>query len=91
MKQPSNKLSPKLYGPCKVVERKGRRAYKLEILRRWRIHPVFHISLLEPYQAANQPNGEQPPRDPEEIERDLEWEVERIVKRGIISYTRKVC
>jgi len=57
---------------------------------RWTIHPVFHVSLLEPYRASNRPNSEQPPRDHEEIEGDLEWEVERIVKSEVISYTRQV-
>ena len=51
---------------------------------------MFHVSLLEPYRASNRANREQPPRDPEEIEGDLEWEIERIVKSEIISYTRKV-
>jgi len=89
-KRPSKKLGPKLYGTFKVLEKKGSRAYRLEISPRWKIHPVFHVSLLEPYRASNRPTREQPPRDPEEIEGDLEWEVERIVKREIISYTRKV-
>jgi len=89
-KRPSKKLSPKLYAPFKVLERKGSRAYRLEISPRWKIHPVFHVSLLEAYRASNRPNREQPPRDPEEIACDLEWEVERIVKSEIISYTRKV-
>jgi len=89
-KRRSKKLSPKLYGPFKVLEKKGSRAYKLEISLPWKIHPVSHVSLLEPYRASNRLNREQPPRDPEDIEGDLEWEVERIVKREIISYTRKV-
>jgi len=33
---------------------------------------------------------EQPPRVPEDIEGALEWEVERIVKSEVITYTRKV-
>jgi len=90
IKQLSKKLSPKLNGLFKVLEKKGSREYKLEILPRWKIHPVFHVSLLEPCRASNRPNREQPPRDPEAIEGDLEWEVERIVKSEIISYTRKV-
>jgi len=89
-KTPSKKLSPKLYGPFKVLERKGSRAYKLEISPRWKNHLVFHVSLLEPYRRSNRPNREQPPRDPAEIKGDLEWEVERIVKSEIISNTRKV-
>jgi len=87
-KRPSQKPSPKLYGPFKGLEKKGSRAYKLEISPRWKIHPVFHVSLWEPYRALNRPNRE-PPRDPEEIEGDLESEVERIVKSEIISYRGK--
>jgi len=30
------------------------------------------------------------PREPEDVEGDLEWEVKRIVKSDIITYTRKV-
>jgi len=48
-KRPSNKLSPKLYGPLKVLEKKASRAYTLEISPRWKIHPLFHVSLLEPH------------------------------------------
>jgi len=88
-KRLSKKLSPKLYGLFRVLEKKGSREYKLEILPRWKIHPVFHVCLLEPCRASNRPNHEQPPRDPEAIEGDLEWEVERIVQSEIISYTRK--
>jgi len=89
-KRPSKKLSPKLDGPFKILEKKGSRAYKLEISPRWKIHPVFHVSLLETNRASNRLNREQPSLDPEDIEGDLEWEVERIVKSEIISYTRKV-
>ena len=52
-KRPSKKLIPKLSGPFKVWAKKGRRAYKLEIFRWWKIHPVFHVSLLEAYRAWN--------------------------------------
>jgi len=51
---------------------------------------LFHVSLLEPYRASNRPNRRQPPRDPDEIEGDVEWEVERIVTSEIISYKQKV-
>jgi len=54
------------------------------------MHPVFHVSLLEPNTVSDRPNREQPPREPEDVEGDLEWEVERIVKSEIITYTRKV-
>jgi len=47
-KRPSKKLSPKLYGPFKDLEKKGSQGYKLEISPRWKIHHVFHVCQLEP-------------------------------------------
>ena len=71
------------------MEKRGNRAFKLEISPRWKIHLIFHISLLEPYSQSNRPGREQPPREPEEIDGDLEWGVERIVKSEIVTYVRR--
>jgi len=89
-KRPSKKLSPKLYRPFKIIEAKGQRAFKLAISPTWKIHLTFHVSLLEPYRTSVRQGRVQPPGEPEEIDADLEWEVERIVKSEIISYTRRV-
>jgi len=59
-KRPSKKLSPKLYGPLKIIEARGQHAFKLEILPIWRIHPTFPVSLLEPYRILIQEGREQP-------------------------------
>jgi hypothetical protein len=45
----SCKLLPKRIGPFEVVQGVGPVAYKLMINLGWRVHPVFHVSLLEPY------------------------------------------
>jgi len=89
-KRPTRKFTPLLYGPFKVLEKQGNQAFKLDIQAHWKIHPVFHVSLLELYKVSDRPNREQPPQEPEDVEGDLEWEVEKIVKSEIISYTRKV-
>ena len=89
-KCPSPKLAPRLYGPFKILEQRGNLAYKLQISDRWKIHPVFHVSLLEPYRTSIRPAREQPPMEPEEVDGDLEWQVEKIVKSEIISYERRV-
>jgi len=70
---------------------KGTVAYKLQISPRWKIPLGFRVSILESYQFSSRPTCEQPPPDPEHIEGDLEWEIERIVHREIISYKQKVC
>ena len=46
---PSKKLFPKWIGPMRVHKVINPSAYMLELPSTWRIHPVFHVSLLKPY------------------------------------------
>ncbi|MBW0590047.1 hypothetical protein O181_129762 [Austropuccinia psidii MF-1] len=54
------------------------------------IHPVFHISLLEPVKTSTIPNWHQEPPPPIIIEEEEEWEVSQILdsklKRGRLWY-----
>ena len=43
----NQKLEAKFFGPFQVLHPVGKQAYKLEFPRKWRIHSVFHMSLLE--------------------------------------------
>jgi hypothetical protein len=45
----SRKLLAKWIGPLEVVQIVRPVAYKLKMNPGWRVHPVFHVSLLEPY------------------------------------------
>jgi hypothetical protein len=79
----SRKLLPKWIGPFEVVQVVGPVAYKLKMNPGWRVHPVFHVSLLEPYRESGRV---QPPPPPIEMEGALEYEVESIIEhrfRGI--------
>jgi hypothetical protein len=47
-KKPSNKLDSLRISPFKVLAKTGPVNYKLELLALMKIHPVFHVKLLEP-------------------------------------------
>ena len=41
------KLEAKFFRPFRVLHPVGKQAYKLELPRKWKIHDIFHVSLLE--------------------------------------------
>jgi hypothetical protein len=48
-----------------------------------KIHPVFHVTLLDPYQESNIPGRAQVPAPPVIIEEEIEYEVEAILDSKI--------
>ena len=77
---PKAKLAPKRHGPFKVIKAFAVTS-RLELPKSWKIHPVFHNSLLRSYKetTAHGPNYTKPPPEIVEGESD-HYEVEAIVK-----------
>jgi hypothetical protein len=76
---PSAKLVPQRYGPFLVTLAVSRTSFQLKLPPTWKIHNVFHASLLTPYKetAINGCCYQEPA--PELIDGQLEWEVEAIL------------
>ena len=74
----SSKLCPKRYGPFKISRVISLVAYQLELPSQWKIHPVFHASLLLLYKETEQhgPNFIRPP--PDVIGGEEQYEVKAI-------------
>ena len=89
-KRPTKKLAPKHYGPFKILDKIGSRSFRLELDKRWRIHNVFHVSLLEPYKTSENFIRTQHRPEPEEIEGENEYAVEKITKCEVRESRRRV-
>ncbi|MBW0559349.1 hypothetical protein O181_099064 [Austropuccinia psidii MF-1] len=77
---PTKKLSERWLGPFPILKKVSTHAYHLKIPSQWKsIHPVFHISLLEPVETSTIPNWHQEPPPPIIIEEEEEWEVSQIL------------
>ncbi len=87
---PKAKLSPKRHGPFKVTAA-WTVTSRLDLPKNWKIHPVFHNSLLRPYKetAAHGPNYPRPP--PEVVQGETDhYEIEDIVKTRLTPNKRGV-
>jgi hypothetical protein len=78
--RPSKKLSEKYLGPYEVIGKPGSLSYLVSLPQRMRtIHPVFHVSMLEPSTPNSIPGRTNSPPPPVEIDGELEYEVEEIL------------
>ena len=69
-----------LWAPFKIIEKIGQQAYRLSLPNDWKIHPVFHVSLLRDWKSATiQEDLTVSQNDALEIEEPY-WEVERILR-----------
>jgi hypothetical protein len=85
MRRASKKLTDKFLGLFRVIAIRGKNAYKLELPKSYsRIHPTFHVTLLEPYQRRE---GVKLP-EPIKIDGEDEWEVERILDTRVVRKKR---
>jgi len=79
----NEKLADRYLGPFRIVDTWGSNAYKLDLTPRYRgIHPVFHVSLLEPH-YTNAGNHTSP--GPVLVDGEPEYTIQEIVrdrKRG---------
>jgi hypothetical protein len=81
-RRPSRKLDHKNHGPFQIERIVSPLAVKLTLPRKWKIHDVFHVSLIEPYRAGSQrlpPNPAKVLREADDIEQSEEYDVEEVM------------
>ena len=86
----SSKLAPRRHGPFKIVHVVSPVAYELELPKHWKIHLVFHVSLLTPYieTTVHGSNFLWPP--PDIVDGQEEYEVKQIVSHRIFGCSKQL-
>ena len=88
---PCTKLAAQRWGPFTIIQvLPSGINFRLELPVQWKIHLVFHASLLTPYKETEEHgrNFEQPP--PDLIEGEPEYKVEQIISSRRVGHKKKV-
>ena len=89
MKGTPGKLQRRFVGPFQVIETIGQQAYKLSLPEDWKIHPMFHVSLLKDWRTASLQEDQPVPTDFPEVEEPY-YEIERILRWRTVKRGRKI-
>ena len=82
--RPSKKLSEKFLGPFEIIAQPGSHSFTLRLPDSMRaIHPVFHVSMLEPSTPNPYPDRTPAPEPPIIIDDELEYEISEILDSKI--------
>ena len=82
--RPTRKLAEKYLGPFEIINKIGTHSYTIRLPTDLRaIHPVFHVSQLEPYTPNEIPNRNQPPPPPVQVDGEVEYEISAILESKI--------
>ena len=77
---PSSKLAPRCYGPFPITRVVSCTSYQLKLPPQWKLHDVFHATLLTPYKETTLNGQSYQEPAPDLIDGQLEWEVESLLR-----------
>ena len=89
MKGIPGKLKKRFVGPFRIEQRIGQQAYKLSLPENWKVHPVFHVSLLKSWHTASIQEDEAAVDDDLELE-ELYYEIEKILRWRKVKRGRRI-
>ena len=75
----NSKLKPRREGPFRIKQIIGKVNYELELPIQWKVHNVFHTTLLKLYKEMEQHGPNYIPRPPDIMNEEEQYEVERIM------------
>ena len=89
MKGIPDKIKKRFMGPFKIQARIGEQAYRFLLPDTWKVHPVFHISLLKKWNAIDLQEEEEFPIEELEIEEPY-YEIEKLLRWKKVKRNRQL-
>ena len=86
----TRKLTPRRLGPFEVIEEISPVVYKLRLPKAWRIHDVFHVSLLTPQVTTPEYGIPEEPPLPELVDGESEFKVENILQHKYVGRKKEI-
>ena len=86
----TRKLTPRRLGPFEVIEEISPVVFKLRLPEAWRIHNVFHTSLLMPQVTMSEYGIPPEPPLPELVDGESEFEVEAILQHKFVGRKKEI-
>ena len=90
MKGTPSKLQRRFVGPFKVIEVIEQQAYRFSLTEEWKIHPVFHVSLLKDWRTANLQEDQPVPTDDAPDVEEPYYEIQKILRWRKIKRNKKI-
>ena len=90
MKGTPGKLQRRFVGPFRVIETIGQQAYRLSLADHWKIHPVFHVSLLKHWNPVNLRESQRISHDDVSEVEESYYEIEKILSWRKIKRKNKI-
>jgi hypothetical protein len=81
----SVKLLPKWVGPFEITHKINEVAFRLALPPGFKVHDVFHVSLLKPFESSAR---SQPPPPPVELDGELYFTIDRILEERVVGKVR---
>jgi hypothetical protein len=81
-RRPSRKMDHKNHGPFQIEKIVSPLAVRLTLPRKWKIHNVFHVSLLEPFRTSEHrapPDPSRVLREADDVEQSEEYDVDEVM------------
>lgn len=88
--RPSRKLAEKYLGPYEIIAQVGPQSFTLRLPDSMKaVHPVYHVSMLEPFIPSSIPARVPSPPPPVEVDGEIEYEISEILDSKIDKRRRK--